>query len=133
MIPDLQLFDAIQRGNLADAVEALKLGANIHAKDLENRTVLEVVSDCASNQLVSWLVKQVADPNQIVDKHGLCLLHNAVRADNLGFATALLENDAIVDAVNHAGQTPLFLAVRGGLAFMADRSIQSGAPWSIKY
>jgi ankyrin repeat protein len=127
MTPDFQLFEAIQRGDIIDSIKAVELGASVHAKDLSGRTVLEMAADSGLNQLIPWLVKLGADPRQSCGVQGQSLLHKAVITENFGFAAAILEHGVYVDVTNQAGQTPLFLAARGGLDFMADRFIQAGA------
>lgn len=127
MIPDYQLLDAVKHGSIKDVDLALASGANIHFRDFRGHSVLQVAEAYHRNELVAPLINRGADPNQIVGKRGNRLLHYAARQANIGFADALLQNGATVDARNSAGLTPLFIAVRSRHEYLANRLLESRA------
>ncbi len=127
MTPDYQFFDAIQRGCISDADQALASGADINFRDFRGHSALEIAEQYQRNDMIAPLVLRGADPNQQIGKRGDRLLHRAARQGNIGIAEALIQNGATVDAVNHAGKTPLFIAVRCGNEYLAQLLLESGA------
>lgn len=127
MIPDYQFLDAVKRGCIKEVDSALASGADIHFRDFRGHSALQVAEAAYQNDMVAPLVARGADPNQKIGKRGNHLLHIAARQANIGFAYALIQSGGTVDAINNAGQTPLFIAVRHGHEYLANLLLESRA------
>ena len=78
--------------------------------DRKRRSALHYAALANDTEGVRELVASGEDPNA-TDADGFTPLHFAAQEWSLGAAEVLLEHGALVDAVNLAGNTPLFVAV----------------------
>lgn len=114
MNPNRELFAAARSGNIAQAQQALKDGANIKAQNPGGFTPLYQAVRSRDKDMVQFLLgngaqESINQPNSL----GLTPLFEAVRSGNKDIIKLLLQNDANVNAQNHHyGTTPLYEAVQ---------------------
>jgi ankyrin repeat protein len=114
MLPDFQLLDASRFGSIHAAREAIALGANVHARDFNKASNLNLACTHGHIQMAELLVSHGADVNETFGKHKQTLLHWAAEQSAFGVATFLLAHGANVNARQSDGSTPLLLAAAQG-------------------
>jgi|EP01043_Picozoa_sp_COSAG02_P003207 ankyrin repeat protein len=78
------------------------------------------------NEVVAYLLKQMADPNRI-DSSGYSALHYAAESGNNLAARMLLRHDAQPDLrLEHTGQTPLIMAAEAGAKGIVGLLLEKG-------
>lgn len=84
-------------------------GANVHALDTNGQTPIFWAVRCGNLRSFEILVDGGADLHS-ADLNGVTLLHLA--HTSIPIARFLLAQDVVIDAVNHDGETPFFIAAK---------------------
>jgi ankyrin repeat protein len=136
--PDVQLFDAIQKGDEALVIKSIEQNANVNCrKGIVGMTPLMRAIHNKYDAIVKILLKHNANINA-QDKYNKTALHLAVSYDCASYNTVaiiqlLLEEGAKVDIADQFGATPLYEAAHDGsleivkmlLAYGANANIQA--------
>ncbi len=143
-----QLFSAAKNGDLKALKEALKAGADVHAKDAKGMTALIVAIEPMMHNpfankakinevdvahritLVKELLNMGVDVN-VQGYHGLTALMAAVGSDNVVITKELLHAGADVNAQGPMG-TVLMLAIMLGNVALVKELLQAGADVNVQ-
>ena len=120
MLPDYQLLDASRFGSVQAAQDALALGANVHALDMNRRSNLFLACTHGHIPLAELLISHGADVNQTFGKRKQTLLHWAAENNAFGVANLLLTQGADVNVRQSDGSTPLLIAAKAGHQYLVQ-------------
>ncbi len=134
---DKKLIDAASAGNVKEAEEALKNGANIHAVDDEKngRNALHIAAIHGHDQMIVLLLKHGAKSETLCKQLQITALHYACRGPDatcLASVRALLAGGADIDARSGGsvpGETPLHYAAYFGRYNTLKCLLASGADY----
>ena len=110
---DVQLFDAVEEGDLAAAQAAVANGASVSAQDEYGQDLLYLACLNGHLDIAQWLHSAGA-PFDATTNDGQTPLHSACYHGRLGVAQWLHSVGALLDASNCDGETPLHLACWSG-------------------
>jgi ankyrin repeat protein len=115
------------QGDVAQAKQLIKAGADVHATNAYGVNAMQLAADIANTELIALLLKAGADP-QSANADGETALHLVARAGNVEAAKLLLKAGAKVDPVeSFGGQTPLMWAVARRHPEMVEYLASKGA------
>lgn len=120
------LADLIEAGDRTDALELLRVGANVNAAQDDGTTALHWAVYRVDAELTAMLLAREADPDAI-NEFGSTPLAEAVKIANPEIVAMLLDAGADPEAANEDGQTALMLATRTGETTVAELLIAHGA------
>lgn len=120
------LADLIQDGKRAEALEMIRVGADVNARQGDGSSPLLWAVFAVDEELVQALLSREADPGAMND-FGASPLGEAVKAANVDLVRMLLEAGADPEAANADGQTALMLATRTGVVEVAKLLLEHGA------
>jgi len=120
------LADLIQDGNREEALELIRLGADVNSRQGDGSTALLWAVYNVDTELVNELLEREADPN-LLNSYGASPLAEAVNAGNVELVDMLLHAGANPEAANTDGQTALMLAARTGVVEIAELLLNFGA------
>ena len=120
------LEHAIRNGNREMAQLLLSAGADVNARNTGGQTVLMMLGDEATADLVWDLVNAGAKVNQ-KDNEGNTPLIEAAGLNNIEVLRTLLDAGAEITARNKDGETPLMMAASGGLVNNVRALVFAGA------
>jgi hypothetical protein len=110
---DEKLFLAASNGDLATAKTALKKGAEINSRHIDDNTPLHAAAVESQMDMVKWLIQNGADVNA-KNKYGYTpLMVVAFESGSAEIATVLLDNGAHLKEKDPKGITALDLAKAG--------------------
>ncbi|ELP30839.1 ankyrin repeat domain-containing protein [Rhodopirellula baltica] len=127
MLPEYQLFHAIESGCRADLSYALLSGTDIAAKDLAGRGVLEVALKSGQPEMARELIQLGADPNGAIGKREDRLIHRAAQTGDIGILSVLLGAGVCSDSIGTRRKTPLHFVAEHGFQFMAQTLLDNDA------
>jgi ankyrin repeat protein len=107
---DQGLIDAARENNLPEVSRLLSVGADVNAKDNDDRTPLHWACLCGHVQVGKELKEHGADI-EAKDDDGDTPLHAAAMSGHLTVVKALLSGGANILASNNLGQLPIHYAV----------------------
>ena len=117
---------AVRNGNREMVQVLLWAKADVNAKDQDGQTVLMMLSDKVTNEIVWDLINAGAKVN-VRDKDGDSALMSVAETSNTDALKALLDAGAKVDASNNDGETALMKAASNGLVNNVRALILAGA------
>lgn len=91
------LLTAVRRGDLADAADRLRLGADCDSPDTEGLTPLMIASGRGQAQMVELLLAAGAQVHLVDPRAGATALHKAALSGNPDVVTLLLDRGAFID------------------------------------
>lgn len=91
------LLTAVRRGDLADAVHQLRLGADYDSPDVEGLTPLMIASGRGQAQMVELLLTTGAQVHLVDPRAGATALHKAALSGNPDVVSLLLDHGAFID------------------------------------
>ncbi|KAA8492813.1 Signal recognition particle 43 kDa protein, chloroplastic [Porphyridium purpureum] len=104
-----EMLEKALKGDIVRVNKLLDLGADVHAKDENGRTLLHLIAAQGVPDLTRTLLKMGADPNA-QDTMGLTPLHMAAGYKRPDTVRAFIEAGADLSLLNNRMQTPLDLA-----------------------
>ena len=111
------LFKACREGDIAALKYSLTLGRNIHAKDSDGLSLLQVAMKNNQIDVLTELLKREVDISN-VDSCGISALHWASWTGQEAILELLIKNKRmdyeLLNAVDKDNMTPLMLAVQKG-------------------
>lgn len=111
--PQEQLFEAIQNGNLADASNAIKNGADVNTPDKSGNTPLFFAAYYGRENIVKYLVNKHADIDRI-NNLGDTPLYIAAQNGHENIIKYLALQGADINKMNSEGASPLIVASQQG-------------------
>ena len=128
---------ALERGDVAGAVELLHSGANPHARLAHGKTALMAAAKIGAFDLAQGLIERGADVNARNDNGGTALMFASI-AGHRETITLLIEHGADVNATGHFNWTALMVAASKGhgdgvrllLGNGADPNVQDTYGWT---
>lgn len=117
---------AVRNGNREMLQALLWAKVDVNAKDEDGQTVLMMLSDKVTSEIVWDLVNAGAKVN-LRDKDGDTALISTAEENNVDALKALLDAGAKVDAANNDGETALMKAASNGLVNNVRALILAGA------
>ena len=123
--PD-RLYDAAERGNLADAQKAILAGSSVNVRGGQRLTALIVSSRTGAADIVELLLAHGAIVD-LVDDEGNTALINAALNDHEDAINALLGAGAAINHANKQGETALMRAAVAGSDFAVAPLLEAGA------
>ena len=117
---------AVRNGNREMVQALLWAKVDVNSKDEDGQTVLMMLSDKVTNEIVWDLVNAGAKVN-LRDKDGDTALMSAAEISNADALKALLDAGAKVDVSNNDGETALMKAAANGLVNNVRALILAGA------
>lgn len=120
------LVDLIQAGEREQAMEMIRLGADVNDRQGDGSSALLWAVFNIDVELAEALLSREADPN-LMNSFGASPLGEAVKAGNTELVDMLLHAGADPEAANADGQTALMLAARTGVVEVAELLIAFGA------
>ena len=129
--------DAIERGDIADAVGLLHAGADANARLSYGKTALMAAAKASAFDLVHELIERGADVNARNDNGGTALMFAAIPG-HVETMTLLIDHGADVNAFGHFNWTALMVAASKGhensvrllLRNGADPNVQDTYGWT---
>lgn len=121
-----ELPDLIQQGKRAEAMELIRLGADVNQRQGDGSTALLWAVYNVDVELTEALLGREADPN-LMNSYGSSPLAEAVKSANVELVEMLLEAGADPEGANADGQTVLMLAARTGVVPIAELLLAHGA------
>lgn len=124
--PDAILFKAAAAGDIPTCHLALMAGANLHARDFMDKSVLHVTAVFGHAEACQWLVEAGADANAKMSvgsahnphaSQGKTPLHLAAFMGNSDVCDVLIGSGANLEARDENNQTPFCSVLAGYLAF----------------
>ena len=113
-----ELIELLQKRKVDEsaAIELVRLGGDIEAKDRYGLTVLELACRAVLPNLVGHLLKRGAlakakEPGRTLSALSFCYGSDAVLQNSVQVARLLLDEGVNVDGVDESGRTPLMMAV----------------------
>ncbi|MDF3022802.1 MAG: delta-latroinsectotoxin-Lt1a-like [Alphaproteobacteria bacterium] len=126
--PDKQLLDAVEKGDIEAARDALTAGASIDARDELQTTPLMIAVFAKNAAMVHFLLANKADV--LAERSSEGALHLAARADVPEITETLLHHGAgahLMLATKNNKMTPLHIAAMTGSEDAARQLMQAGA------
>lgn len=126
--PDKQLLDAVEKGDIEAARDALTLGASINARDELQTTPLMIAVFAKNAAMVHFLLANKADV--LAERSSEGALHLAARADVPEITETLLHHGAgahLTLATHTNKMTPLHIAAMTGSEDTVRQLMQAGA------
>lgn len=126
--PDKQLLDAVEKGDIEAARDALTLGASINARDELQTTPLMIAVFAKNAAMVHFLLANKADV--LAERSNEGALHLAARADVPEITETLLHHGAIAHltlATQTNKMTPLHIAAMTGSEDAVRQMMDAGA------
>ncbi len=126
--PDKQLLDAVERGDIEGARDALTMGASIDARDELQTTPLMIAVFAKNAAMVHFLLANKADV--LAERSSEGALHLAARADVPEITETLLHHGAgahLTLATKNNKMTPLHIAAMTGSEDAVRQLMQAGA------
>ena len=120
------LPDLIQQGEREQALEMIRVGADVNTRQGDGSTALLWAAYNVDAALAEALLSREADPN-LMNNYGSSPLAEAVKVGNVVLVDMLLQAGADPEAVNADGQTILMLAARTGVVEVAELLLKYGA------
>lgn len=125
-----RLFRAAKKGYLEGVKEAVAMGADIKAKDGEDRTAMHFAAANGHGELVAYLHSQGVDI-EAKNSFDVTPLHLAARYGYIEIVRYLLAKGAHIEARDNNGGTPLHWAVQEGhskvITYLIEKSADIGA------
>jgi hypothetical protein len=122
---------AVRNGNREMVQLLLSAKADVNARDEYGQTVLMMLSDAATSEIVWDLVNAGAKVNSR-DQDGDTALISAAEENNVEALQALIDAGAKVEAVNSDGETALIKAASNGLVHNVRALILAGANVNVR-
>jgi len=119
----MDLFQALQEGNLAGVEQAFASGADVDERDELGWTVLMHAARGDNPEVIAFLIENNAAVNKRNNNDETALMF----AKSPEVAKLLIENGAEVDEVNWNGETALMGAAEGGRLELAKLLLEKGA------
>lgn len=113
-------------GDMAEVEALIAKGADVNAKDENDRTPLSWAAYYDKREVVELLISKGADVNA-KDNVGMTPLHEAIRRGKKEFALFLISKGADVNAKALWGKTPLHFAASEGHKDIIETLISKGA------
>ena len=128
-----QLFQSIDRGDMAAFSQLLKAGADINTADplYKNQTPLILAAWWGRTEIVNELINAGANIDARDDDGNSALLGASFRAD-LGLIKSLVAAGAEINTYNKKKETPLHIAASRNRPALAAYLLQLGAPIDVK-
>lgn len=126
--PDKQLLDAVEKGDIEAARDALTLGASINARDELQTTPLMIAVFAKNAAMVHFLLANKADV--LAERSSEGALHLAARADVPEITETLLHHGAgahLTLATQNTKMTPLHIAALTGSEDAVRQLMEAGA------
>jgi hypothetical protein len=117
---------AVRNGNREVVQVLLWAKADVNAKDQDGQTVLMMLSDKVTSEMVWDLINAGVKINAR-DKDGDTALLSTAEVNNADALKTLLDAGAKIDAVNNSGETALMKAASSGLVNNVRALIMAGA------
>ena len=112
---NLQLIQAANEGDLNKVIELISKGADVNAKDKDERTPLHLAAQYGHTEIVELLLKKESIDVNAKNKYGQTPLHHAAWEDHTAIVELLLKKKSIdVNAKDEYDQTPLHSAAWEG-------------------
>lgn len=121
-----QLVEALQEGQMTDAVDLIEAGADVNYHLRGDGTPLVIASRFGSRDLVELLIQHGADVNKAAPGDGNPLIM-ACAYGHLDIVTLLVGRGAEVNGVVYGDETPLINAARSNQIDVARYLIDHGA------
>ena len=109
--PDGALFLAVKDINIEATKQAIAEGADVNAKDLNGRTLLQLAALKGHKEVAELLIAEGADVNAKTNSGWTPLVVAAVRGHK-EVVELLIAKNANVNAKNNGGETPLDWAIQ---------------------
>ena len=129
--PQERLVRAAKRDDYAEAQEAIRLGADINAKDYEGKSLLYLATRANSVNVAKLLISKGADVNA-KDNGNHVPLHQAARHNAVSVAKLLISKGANVNAITTYSTTPLHTAAYKNSVDVARLLVGKGANVNVK-
>ncbi len=125
------IFFAVDRGLASHVAWALKHGGDVKDRDKDGKTLVHQAvftydSGMLKDSMLRWVIDKKVNLNT-PNNSGVTPLMMAVYADYLDKVNLLLENGALVKAVDKEGKTAMHRALDKGSAMMAMALLRKGA------
>lgn len=128
----MSLAAAIRAGDAARALDLLRAGAALEARDPEGLTPLMIAAGLGHYHLAETLLAAGADPHAIEPRMGATALHKAAQSGDPDIVALLLRHGAFIDQQTPGlGNTALIDAVLHGQQAVVRVLQQQGARLSI--
>jgi beta-lactamase regulating signal transducer with metallopeptidase domain len=121
-----QLVEALQEGQMTDAIALVEEGADVNYHLRGDGTPLVIASRFGSREVVEFLIEHGADVNKAAPGDGNPLIM-ASAFGHLDIVTLLISRGADVNGVVHGDETPLINAARNDRIDVARYLIDHGA------
>ncbi|MBE6462613.1 MAG: ankyrin repeat domain-containing protein [Alphaproteobacteria bacterium] len=126
-----KLIEVCANGEKKDVEELIDMGADVNAKDIDNRTALMEASMIGNKEVMEVLIQNGANVNAKCSNDWTALMF----ASYNGYeecAELLIQNEADVNARNRDGGTALMLALVKGRKNVVQLLISKGADVNMK-
>ena len=120
------LFEAIEKGDMAEFSRLLENGADINERDEEGNTLLHHFAYWGQTETVTILLKIGVD-SEARNENGATPLHIAALQGHSEAITTLLDAGAGIDTHGRFGHTPLHAAALGGHSEAITILLKAGA------
>jgi len=120
------LPDLVQQGQRAEAMQLIRLGEDVNARQGDGSTALLWAVYHVDAELTEALLSREADPS-LMNSFGSSPLAEAVKSANVELVEMLLDAGADPESANADGQTALMLAARTGVVPVAELLLAHGA------
>lgn len=120
------LFDAVERGDLAEIHALLERGAPISARNGDGATLLHWSLVHGRSDLVALFIDLGADVST-VDRYGVAPIHLAASNGDAATVALLIERGAVANVVSDRYGAPLHWAAHAGQLEVARRLLDAGA------
>ena len=125
-MPDEQFLELCKKGDTQGVIEAIKLGANVNAKDKNGTTTLMGAAYSGHTEIVSAQIRAEVDINA-KGKDGTTAIMLAAGEGHTEIVNALIKAGTDVNAANEQGITALMFAASGGFTEIVNTLIEGGA------
>ncbi len=123
--PTNDLIQSLRGGNVVEAYEALRAGADPNHDSSDGGAALPLAISLGDSKLVAALIKAGAEVNQL--HQGNTPLCQAVEQGNIAITQMLIENGASTSTCGRNGWTPMYRAAWNGNVEMMNLLVSAGA------